>query len=151
MAKESLFNIIGNHFNLSTISVLDLFTGTGNISYEFVSRGCLQVTALDSDPRCIKFVKQTALKLNYSEITAIRSDCTAFLKHTTRQWDLIFADPPYSMENVEYLPQLIRDNNLLKKGGWLVIEHEKHIEFTDQTGLFDHRKYGKVNFSFFGK
>jgi len=151
MAKESLFNILNNHFDLSRIAVLDLFTGTGNISYEFVSRGCLQVTAMDSDSRCIKFVKQTALMLSYNEITAIQSDYSAFIKHTSNQWDLIFADPPYSMKNLEDLPMLIREHNLLREEGWLVIEHDKHIEFTQKTGLFDHRKYGKVNFSFFNR
>ena len=151
MAKESLFNILGNHFDLDEISALDLFTGTGNIAYELVSRGCRQVTAVDNDARCIKFVKQTISLLNYHQITAIQSDYASFLKRSGIKWDLIFADPPYQMEAVEEIPLAVWDLDLLNAGGWLVIEHDRHHDFPGHPGFFDHRKYGKVNFSFFRK
>jgi 16S rRNA (guanine(966)-N(2))-methyltransferase RsmD len=151
MAKESLFNIISNHFELEEVAALDLFTGTGNISYELVSRGCSRVTAVDNDARCIKFVKQVINKLDYHEIIPIQSDYSTYLKRCNNKWDLIFADPPYHMEGLEQVPELIWEYDLLKPGGWLVIEHDKHHDFPDQQGFFDHRKYGKVNFSFFRK
>ncbi len=151
MAKEALFNILGNHFELKAIAALDLFTGTGNIAYELVSRGCSRVTAVDNDARCIKFVKQVINMLDYHEITPIQSDYASFLKRSNIGWDLIFADPPYHMEGIEHVPKLVWEFDLLKPGGWLVIEHDKHHDFPDHPGFFDHRKYGKVNFSFFRK
>jgi len=151
MAKESLFNIIGNHFELEEITALDLFAGTGNISYELVSRGCRHVTAVDHDARCIKFIRQVADMLNYPEISAVQADFSLFLSRASGSWDLIFADPPYSMEQVDSIPRLVWENSLLNAGGWLVIEHDKYHDFLGQQGFFDHRKYGKVNFSFFRK
>lgn len=149
MAKESLFNILNNHFDLSECSALDLFCGTGNISYELVSRGCPQVSSIDSDPGCIRFVKQTAELLKYQEITAIQSDYKHFLKRTSMRFDLIFADPPYGLEGIEDIPKMIFDEDLLERGGWLILEHDKHIDFSKHEAFFNHRKYGKVNFSIF--
>lgn len=149
MAKESLFNILTNYFDFEQVVALDLFTGTGNISYELVSRGCREVTALDIDSSCIKFVRQTATSLAYSEILVIQSDYSTFLNRSSNAWDLIFADPPYSLENAIQIPHLVFSNNLLKDRGWLVIEHDKHIDYSHHPAFFDHRRYGKVNFSFF--
>lgn len=149
MAKESIFNILNNNFDFSSSVVLDLFSGTGNIAYEFVSRGCESVIALDIDKQCIRFIKQTAALLNYSEITAIHSDYQSFIKRAHKQFDIIFADPPYGMDNTESIPDLIWHHALLKPDGWLIIEHDKHIEFDQHSAFFDHRKYGKVNFSIF--
>lgn len=151
MAKESLFNILANHFSLDEISALDLFTGTGNISYELASRGCREVIAIDIDSRCIKFVKQVITRLNYTQITPVQSDYSTFLKRSRVKWDLIFADPPYNMEQVDQLPGLVMEQDLLKEDGWFVLEHDKHHNFVDHPGFFDHRKYGTVNFSFFRK
>ena len=149
MAKESLFNILGNHIIFSEISALDLFTGTGNIAYELVSRGCKQVTAIDSDFRCIRFVRQVMEKLGYNEIIPVQTDYAAFLSRATNRWDLIFADPPYSMNDIERIPALVWEKGLLNNRGWLVIEHDKYHDFSNLNGFFDHRKYGRVNFSFF--
>ncbi|MCD4789405.1 MAG: RsmD family RNA methyltransferase [Bacteroidales bacterium] len=151
MAKESLFNILNNHVNYEDLNVLDLFAGTGNISYEFVSRGSKSITAVDNNPECTGFINQTAKKLNYDNLYVIRSDYRIFLKHTHNKWDLVFADPPYNMEDIEEIIFLVFEKDILNKNGWLIIEHSRNIDFSDYRGYFDHRVYGKVNFSFFRK
>ena len=151
MAKESLFNILNNHFDFEEMEALDLFTGTGNITYELASRGCRQVTAVDVDGRCIRFVRQVISMLGYSEVVPIQSDYATFLKRSSHRWDLIFADPPYDMEDLETIPALVWEKDLLNAGGWLVLEHDRHHDFSGHPGFFDHRKYGKVNFTFFRK
>jgi 16S rRNA (guanine(966)-N(2))-methyltransferase RsmD len=151
MAKEGLFNILANHFQMDEVDALDLFTGTGNIAYELVSRGCPRVTAVDIDGRCIKFVKQVISRLNYTEIKPVQADASAFLRRASRKWDLIFADPPYGMEKLEQVPDQVWEHDLLNDGGWLVVEHDKRYDFSGHPGFFDHRKYGIVNFSFFRK
>lgn len=149
MAKESIFNILNNYFDLDQVNVLDLFSGTGNISYEFASRGCLQITAVDIDNRCIRFIKQTAEHLNFSSINPVQSDYESFVKRTRLKFDLIFADPPYGMEKTSQIPSLILDNHILNPEGWLILEHDKFMEFSEHPSFFDHRKYGKVNFTIF--
>ncbi len=151
MAKESLFNILGNHFTLEETEALDLFTGTGNIAYELASRECRRITAVDIDGRCIKFVREIAGKLNYTAIKPVQADYATFLKRTTTRWDLIFADPPYGMEDLDSIPGVIRDLDLLNEGGWLIVEHDRRHDFSGHAGYFDHRKYGAVNFTFFSK
>lgn len=149
MAKESLFNILHNYFDFTGVHALDLFTGTGNITYELVSRGCPQVTAVDSDPRCIRFVRQTALLLNYHEVTPVQSDYRRFLSNAHQRFELIFADPPYGMPGTLLLPDLVFENQLLADDGVLVIEHDKALDFSNHKWFYNHRKYGKVNFSLF--
>ena len=151
MAKESLFNILKNYIDFKEVSVLDLFAGTGNISYEFASRGGKMVTAVDNNLRCINFIDQTARNLNYENLNVIRSDYRAFLKQTHNKWDIIFADPPYNMLSLEEIPALVFDNHRLNENGWLIIEHAKDIGFKGYPRFFDQRVYGKVNFSFFSQ
>jgi 16S rRNA (guanine(966)-N(2))-methyltransferase RsmD len=148
-AKEALFNILVHHTNIEGIEVLDLFAGSGNIAYEFISRNAQYVTAVDNNINCTKFIQQTADKLNYKNLFVIRTDCKAFINHTEMKWDLIFADPPYDMEGVESLPDFILEKHLLKPGGMLIIEHKKSIQFNHLLHFSDHRIYGNVNFSFF--
>ncbi len=148
-AKESLFNILNNQIYLNEIDVLDLFAGTGNISYEFCSRQSISVTSVDSNHKCTRFIQQTAQKLDFKNIFIIQSDYKSFIKHTGKKWDLIFADPPYNMEEIENIPKLIFKNQLLKPSGILIIEHNKYIDFSKFEFFSDHRIYGKVNFSFF--
>lgn len=149
MAKESLFNIINNLTGVDKLLVLDLFAGTGNITYEFASRGCEAVTSVDSNIKCTTFISQTAQLLNYENVYVIRADYRQFLNSSGGLFDLIFADPPYNMENIDKIPNLIFENSLLNKNGILIIEHSDSIDFTSHSHYFDHRKYGKVNFSFF--
>lgn len=150
MAKESLFNILNNHYYFDEISVLDLFAGTGNISYEFASRGTEKITSVDEHYGCIKFINETAEQFEMT-ITTIKSDVFKFLEKTTEQHTIIFADPPYdfSLEEFSKIPESVFENNLLEPDGLLIVEHSKH---TDLAGLeqYSHSKsYGGNKFSFF--
>jgi len=149
MAKESLFNILNNLVDFTDLDILDLFAGTGNISYEFVSRGCKSITSVDSNNQCARFIKETAEKLDFNNLTVLRSDAKSFLNNAYTKWDIIFADPPYTMENADFIPKIIHDRELLHPDGLLIIEHNEEKDFSDHENFFDHRKYGKVNFSFF--
>jgi 16S rRNA (guanine966-N2)-methyltransferase len=148
LAKESLFNILNNLIDFENLSVLDLFAGTGGISFEFYSRGSNPVVAVEINPRCTEFIQRTALQLNYSGLSVIKTDVVHFLKQSERKWDLIFADPPYDFQSIPELHDLIFSRKLLNPGGIFVLEHDKSIDLKSAAGFFDHRKYGKVNFSF---
>ncbi|HET6990186.1 MAG TPA: 16S rRNA (guanine(966)-N(2))-methyltransferase RsmD [Bacteroidia bacterium] len=150
-AKEGLFNVLVNKIDFEEVKFLDLFAGTGNISYEMASRGCTNITCVDNDSRCLKFISETANKLEFQKIKTVRSDAYAFIKSAKSKWDLIFVDPPYEdVENTGTIPKLIFEKEMLEPGGLLIIEHPERIHFTDRSHLLDTRKYGKVNFSFFG-
>lgn len=148
LGKESLFNILNNYFYFDRVRVLDLFSGTGNLSYEFASRGALSVIAVDSDQRCTNFIRKTAEKLQYNQLLVIRQDAFAYLKACRQKFDIIFADPPYQMEGIEQVAELVFENQLLNPDGWLVLEHSKEHDFSDNPHFFQHRIYGKLNFSF---
>jgi len=150
MAKESLFNILNNHFYFDDISVLDLFAGTGNISYEFASRGTKQITCVDQDFGCIKFINETAEKFEMP-IQTIKSDVFKFLEKTFIKADVIFADPPYSfsVEQFSKIPELVFQNNVLIEGGMLIIEHSKHTDLSSLMNYNYSKSYGGNMFSFF--
>lgn len=150
-AKESLFNILINRYSLEDIRFLDLFSGTGNISYECASRGCKNITAIDIDPDCTRFIRKTSEMLDYNGIQVIQTDSISFISRSSEQWDVIFADPPYKMENIRNIPEIIQSRGLLSDGGWFILEHDKNLDFTGTPGFFDGRRYGKVHFSFFEK
>ena len=151
MAKESLFNILENYYDFEEIEALDLFAGTGNISYELVSRGCPKVVSVDIDQGCVKFIRETANKLDMKELLVIRSDVYRFVASNKTQYDLIFADPPYDNVDYEQLVQAIFENNLLKENGMFVLEHSKRINFEEHPHFMEQRHYGKVNFTFFAQ
>tara|TARA_Y100001968_G_C19448074_1_gene766573 strand:- start:1084 stop:1626 length:543 start_codon:yes stop_codon:yes gene_type:complete len=149
-AKESLFNLLGNYYRFHNISALDLFAGSGNISYEFVSRGAKKTLAIEHNVNCVKFIKQTKNKLNMDSLEVKISNVYKYLQKTSNNYDVIFADPPYQY-NQDYYDKIIAlvfNRNLLKPFGTLVIEHTKFINFKNNLFFFDHRKYGKVNFTF---
>jgi 16S rRNA (guanine(966)-N(2))-methyltransferase RsmD len=150
MSKEALFNILNNHFNFSELKVLDLFSGTGNISYEFGSRGCENITAVDGDYGCVQFIKKTAIEFEF-EISAIKSDVFKFLEKHSSQYDIIFADPPYGMEQKDFekLVTAVFENNLLEQEGMLVIEHSKHTKLNHLTHFSFEKNYGGSIFTFF--
>ncbi len=150
-AKESLFNILNNYFHLDAIQVLDLFAGTGNISYEFAARGALQVYAVDNNQNCVNFINGTSQKLQFNQIMALRSDAIGFLKSCRQQFNVIFADPPYDWESHAQLPLLVFENQLLLPDGFLVIEHPVTISFKEHPKFYQQRNYGRVNFSFFAE
>jgi len=150
LAKESLFNILNNYYDFDQIKVLDLFAGSGNISYEFASRGTKDITSVDSDLGCIKFIQQTsdALDLN---IKSVKANVFLFLEKLRTQYDIIFADPPYELgiEDFEKIPKLIFKNDILTQNGMLVIEHSSEINLEDIGQFWNKRKYGSSFFSFF--
>ncbi len=151
MAKESLFNILDNHFDLEETTALDLFAGTGNISYELVSRGCPKVTSVDQDAGCVRFIHETAAKLDMPELTVIRADVFRFIAKLHMKYDLIFADPPYDCKQYDELVKLIFDNNILNEDGLFVLEHSKRINFSEHPHFVEQRHYGKVNFTLFAQ
>ncbi len=150
MAKEALFNILNNNFQFSQLSILDLFSGTGNIAYEFASRGSKEITAVDANYDCVKFIKKTAQELDFN-ITTIKSDVFKFLEKAYVKADIIFADPPYDFDEKEFLkiPQIVFEKNLLNQNGQLIIEHSKHTNLSDFPNFIEARRYGGSVFSFF--
>jgi 16S rRNA (guanine(966)-N(2))-methyltransferase RsmD len=148
-AKEGLFNILSNRFDFSSFEALDLFSGSGSISYEFASRGCRNIHAVEIDSRHVAFIRATAGKLGFRQIRVIRDDVFHFLSICKAQYDIIFADPPYEMPDIEKIPDSVLKHNLLKPDGILILEHPKQKDFTGHEHLLDHRNYGNVHFSFF--
>ena len=150
-AKESLFNILNNLVDIEGSHVLDLFSGTGSISYEFFSRGSELVTAIDIDTHCVAFINKMALSMNAENLEAVREDVFQFLRHPFGKYDLVYADPPYDMAGIDSLPDLILGSDMLKPEGLFILEHSRDHDFEQHPGFDQHRKYGNVNFSFFRK
>ncbi len=150
MAKEALFNILNNQFYFDEISVLDLFAGTGNISYEFASRGTETIICVDQDFGCIKFINQTAEAFDMP-IQTIKSEVYKYLENTKQQSTIIFADPPYAftVEQFSKISELIFQNDLLEKEGLLIIEHSKHTDLSNLANFSYSKSYGGNMFSFF--
>lgn len=150
MAKEALFNILNNQYYFDSISVLDLFSGTGNISYEFASRGTEQITAVDAHYGCIKFMNETAEAFEMS-INTIKSDVFKFLEKSKQKHTIIFADPPYDfdIETFSKIPELVFQNQLLEDEGLLIVEHSKHTDLSQLEHYSHSKSYGGNMFSFF--
>jgi 16S rRNA (guanine966-N2)-methyltransferase len=149
MAKEALFSILNNHFDFEVINVLDLFAGTGNISYEFASRGAVEIISVDINNQCIQFIRETAGKLQMSNLKAVRAETFHFLSFCKTSFDIVFADPPYDMERIKEIPDAVFSADILKVEGMLIVEHGERVKFTDHPNFFESRHYGKVWFSFF--
>ncbi len=147
-SKESLFNILENNFDLNNLSVLDLFSGTGNISYEFASRGAKRILCIDDDPGCINFIKITSQKLFFTSIKARKQDVFSFLKSCTESFDIVFADAPYALNRVSEIPRFVFEKKILNPKGWLILEHATNLDLSQQFGFFESRKYGQSTFSF---
>ncbi len=148
-AKENLFNVLSNRYDFEELTVLDLFSGTGSISYEFASRGSRRVVSIESNAVHQRFISETARKLSLDAIQSVRTNVFVYLKHCREQFDLIFADPPYALEGVDGLPALILQGGWLKPDGIFILEHSKQKDFSSYPGFFERRVYGSVNFSFF--
>ena len=150
IAKEALFNILNNRFDFEIISVLDLFAGTGNISYEFASRGVKEIVCVDAHFGCVKFIKKTALEFSFP-ISTFKSDSHKYLSKTKQSFDIIFADPPYDLseEKFENIVSLVFENTIVKENGLLIIEHSKHMDLETHPNFIEARKYGGSVFSFF--
>ncbi len=150
MAKESLFNILNNHYYFDGISVLDLFAGTGSISFEFASRGTQSITSVDANYHCIRFIQKTNDELECN-VQSIKSDVYQYLESTKQQYDIIFADPPYDfdIEKFSKIADLVFEKELLEEDGLLVIEHSKHTSLEEHPKFSYSKKYGGCMFSFF--
>ncbi|WP_299223271.1 RsmD family RNA methyltransferase [uncultured Aquimarina sp.] len=152
MAKEGLFNILNHHYVFSQVTLLDLFAGTGNISYEFASRGAEHITAVDTHYACVGYIKSIAKELDF-DIDTIKSDVYHYLGKVKRKSDIIFADPPYDFTNEQFtkIAELVFEHDLLNEDGVLIIEHSKHTKLDDVANFSNARKYGGSVFSFFEK
>ncbi len=151
LAKESLFNVLNNHFDFEAISVLDLFAGTGNISFEFASRGAAKVFSVETDFKCVKYIRQQAENLLFDSFKVVRDDAHHFLSICKNKFDIIFADPPYDHKYIEDIHKRVFERDLLDEKGWLIIEHGAETTLDDLQGFFEKRKYGRVHFSMFAK
>lgn len=149
LAKESLFNILRHKIDFDGKAALDLFSGTGSLSYEFASRGCASVLSVDQNYKCIQFIKDTVRNFDMQNVQVVRADVFRFLKSTPMKFDIIFADPPYDLPRISEICPMVWEQGLLNEEGILVIEHPGTINLSDQTGFLEHRKYGHVNFSLF--
>ncbi len=148
-AKESLFNILENYFHFDQIEILDLFAGTGSISFEFASRGCNNVELVEVNARNYKFICENIKSLQTTSIKAIKSDALYFLQQCYKQYDIIFADPPFDWQDVIKIPDLVFERQLIRSNGMLIIEHSKSVNFQHHPHFWQIRNYGAVHFSFF--
>ena len=150
MSKEALFNVLNNHFSFEGLKILDLFSGTGNISYEFASRGSTPITSVDADFGCVKFIKQVAAEYDFN-IAATKSDVFSFLEKNKTSYDIIFADPPYALDQktFEKIVLLIFEKELLNDDGMMVIEHSKYTKLDHMINFSFQKSYGGSIFSFF--
>ena len=152
MAKESLFNILNNRYYFEDLKVLDLFAGIGSISFEFASRGTKNITSVDQNAGCIKFINSINDELQL-DLQIVKSDVSQFLKSSSnRRYDIIFADPPYDFEEVKFqnIINLVFDNGMLEEDGIMIIEHSSQTDLSNETGYQESKKYGGNRFSFFG-
>ena len=150
-ARESLFNILNNRVDWEETDALDLFSGSGSIAVEMVSRGCKHVVSVETSIKNHAFIQKVKEKLDAKELLTIKADVFSFLKSCNQSFDLIFADPPYDLNDLSKIPAKILEHNLLKPNGIFVMEHSKKNTFKDHPSFTEERKYGNVHFSFFSK
>ncbi len=150
-AKENIFNVLIQYVDFEDAEALDLFSGTGSISLELLSRGCSQVVSVEMDRDHHRFIQECVKKLGAEGIIPIRGDVFRFLKSCKQQYDMVFADPPYALKELAQLPDLVMERHLLKEGGIFVLEHGKDHRFEAHPHFVEHRQYGSVNFSIFSE
>lgn len=150
MAKEALFNILNNYFNFSELRILELFAGTGNISYEFASRGSKPITCVDADFGCVAYIKKTAAEFDF-DIAALKSDVFSYLERCNASFDIVFADPPYhiTQQDFEKIVSLVFEREILEEDGMLIIEHSKDTKLDHMMHFSFAKTYGGTTFSFF--
>lgn len=148
-AKENIFNVLTGYMDLEGAVALDLFSGTGSITLELLSRGCAHVTSIELDRDHHRFICDCLKKLNTEDCLPLRADTFRFIKSCRQQFDFIFADPPYALKELPQIPDLIFERQLLKEGGLFVFEHGKDNDFSQHPHFMEHRQYGSVNFSIF--
>lgn len=151
MARESLFNILSNTIDFDKINVLDLFSGTGSIGFEFASRGAEYVEMIDLNFKHYKHLKDTSEMMAIDNVQIIRADFFQYIRKIRKSFDIVFADPPFDMENFETVPRLIIESGLMGEKGLFIMEHSRSFNFKNLDGFTEQRNYGGVNFSFFTK
>ncbi|MBR1798466.1 MAG: 16S rRNA (guanine(966)-N(2))-methyltransferase RsmD [Bacteroidales bacterium] len=160
MARESLFNILNNYVDYEQCQVMDMFSGTGAVAVEFISRGASSVTVVDINSQCTDYIRSECQRLNIGNLQVVRADVFDLIKRLSSnkmgmstgfgtKYDIIFADPPYAMTELASLPDLVFDGNLLSDDGIFILEHPREFDFESHAHFWQHRAYGKVNFSFF--
>ncbi len=151
MARESLFNILNNYVDYEECSVMDLFAGTGAVSIEFVSRGAKDVTSIDINNSCTEYIKSASRQLGIENMHVVRADVFDLLKRAYKKFDIIFADPPYALKELSSLPDVVFNSDVLTEDGIFILEHPREFSFDEHPNFWQHRAYGKVNFTFFAK
>lgn len=148
-AKENLFNVLGNMIDFEDIEVLDLFAGTGSISYEFASRGAAAVTSVEINAVHYNFIRTTAKTFGFDNLHAVKANVFLYLKSCVKRFDVIFSDAPYDLEGSEQVVDLVFEKGLLKEDGVFIFEHSKSMNFSDHPNFVQTRSYGSVQFSIF--
>ena len=149
IAKEGLFNVLQNNIALEEITTLDLFGGTGAISYELASRGATDLTIVEKDTTMHAFIKKTAATLGIENIKVLKADVFKFIETTTANYDFIFAGPPYALTNIDELALIVMNRKLLNEGGWFVLEHTPRNDYKSFSGYRSEKNYGTTIFSIF--
>ena len=149
IAKEGLFNIIENNLDISSLKTLDIFGGTGSISYELASRGAADLTIVEKDTNMYEFIKKNAATLAFENFKVIRMDVFKFLQQCTETFDLIFAGPPYALTTIDELPKIIFEKELLNSNGWFILEHTPANNYKTFPHFKTQRNYGTTVFSIF--
>jgi 16S rRNA (guanine(966)-N(2))-methyltransferase RsmD len=149
LAKEALFNILLNQIEFEGIKVLDLFSGTGNISLEFASRGAAEVISVDRSIHCVNYLKDTSRQHKLDQVKVYKEDVFKYLQMETEQYNLVFADPPYDLNKIPEIPKIVFERNILLPGALLIVEHQSMQNISQHPAFVEQRKYGHSSFSFF--
>ncbi|NNF02232.1 MAG: hypothetical protein HKN22_06070 [Bacteroidia bacterium] len=148
-AKEGLFNVLSNYYNFDKVSFLDLFSGTGSLSFEFASRGCTDITSVEQFPACARFISESVEKMQIEGMKVFMIDVFKFIEQNKRAYDIIFAGPPYGMIELPTLPDLIIEHKMIEGKGWFILEHNPNHNFEMHPNFLNRRNYGKTIFSIF--
>ena len=149
IAKEGLFNILQNNLDLEDLKTLDLFGGTGSISYELASRGAKDLTIVEKDNQMFAFIKKTAADLGLTQLKVVKSDVFRYMETCREKYDFIFAGPPYALTTIDEIPKLIFEKGLLNEGGWFILEHTPRNNYQNYPHFLREKNYGTTVFSIF--
>ena len=149
IAKEALFSMLDNYYNFDNIRFLDLFAGTGQITFEFASRGCVDINSVELHGKCVNFIEETAEKLEVEGLKVHQMDVFQYMNNCKEKYDLIFAGPPYPLPTLPDLPNVVFENKLILDKGWFIMEHNPNHNFKDHPNFYKKRNYGQTIFSIF--
>lgn len=149
IAKEGLFNILQNRIDFEGIKTLDLFGGTGSISYELASRGAANLTIIEKDPIMYGFIQKNIDAFGIENAKVLKMEVFSFLNTCTDAFNFIFAGPPYALGTIDEIPKIITEKKLIAPGGIFVLEHTPRNAYEKYEGFSFVRNYGSTLFSFF--